>query len=417
MAQEPGTSTTGLSNYLPEDAVSVSGLRARIALEWFEAVAIAQAASGDGLADRSLSPDDVFIHPDGRVMANRKLRGDAADLHPVQRIARLLRDLLPDAFPMPLRLALTQAISSPPLYESLKDFSDALQYFERPNRVAVIRAVYQRWRDSPAPADAVGAMPARDLPPAPVRQARRPLPSKRLVRGGLIVLGAAVLAAVAVIVWRSNSSGSKVGLGANLVQRSTAAVDSVLDRVLPQPTPQPTAESQSPMASPPASPPVSPSTPSIRKPIARTDDVAGVAAKIAAFDLKEPPPGLAAAPLPIELPLEEAAGSTAAGIGPRVDARIYSEADSDVAPPVATYPRLPSTLPPGTDPEDLAMIDLVVSPRGSVESVKLRRAPTTMADAMVLTMNLSAAKAWRFDPATKDGQAVRYQKSIWLVMR
>jgi len=34
-----------------------------------------------------------------------------------------------------------------------------------------------------------------------------------------------------------------------------------------------------------------------------------------------------------------------------------------------------------------------------------------------LTMSLSAAKAWRFDPATKDGQPVRYRKSIWLVMR
>jgi hypothetical protein len=37
-----------------------------------------------------------------------------------------------------------------------------------------------------------------------------------------------------------------------------------------------------------------------------------------------------------------------------------------------------------------------------------------MADAMVLTMSLSAAKTWRFQPAIKDGQPVRYRKTVWL---
>jgi hypothetical protein len=62
------------------------------------------------------------------------------------------------------------------------------------------------------------------------------------------------------------------------------------------------------------------------------------------------------------------------------------------------------------------VIDLVITRSGKVESVKLRRAPTTISDSMLLAMSLSAAKTWRFDPATKDGQPVRYRKSIWLVM-
>jgi len=405
MTEIPVISNISLSNSLPEDAVSVLGLRSRIALEWFEAIAIAQAASEDGFEDRSLSPDDVFIRADGQVIASRKMRGDAADLHPVHRIARFLRDLLPAAFPMPLRLALTQAMSSPPFYESLREFSDALKYFERPNRAAVIQAVYQRWRNSPPTADVVGVMTERDLPPPPVRETRRPVPVKRLVLGGLVVLGTAAVAAV--IVWRFDGSGSKL-VGANLVQRTTAAVDSVLDRVLPSPTPQPAAESQNPVAGPVPSPPASPST---KKPTAGTE-VAGVEARIAAFDLKEPPADLAAAPFPLEQP----APSDAEVNGRQVDARIYSETDSDVAPPVATYPRLPSILPPGTEAKDLAMIDLIIAPGGKVESVKLRRAPTTISDSMLLAMSLSAAKTWRFDPATKDGQPVRYRKSIWLVM-
>src|SRR5688500_2953014 len=110
----------------PEEAVSLSQIQERkIALEWFEAVAIAQAAwmsadqNGNGLTSRSLVPRDVFIQADGQVNATRKLSGSPSDPYPVQRVARLLRDLLPDVFPMPLRLALTQAMSSPPFYESL----------------------------------------------------------------------------------------------------------------------------------------------------------------------------------------------------------------------------------------------------------------------------------------------------------
>jgi hypothetical protein len=395
------------TNLSSADSVSASDLRARIALEWFEAIAIAQAASGDGFADRSLSPDDVFISADGHVSATRKSRGDASDLDPVHRVARLVRYLLPDAFPMPLRLALTQAMSTPPFYESLTEFSDALKYFERPNRAAVIQAVYQRWKNSAAPAHAAGVMPERDLdlPPASLRKARRPLPIKRLVQRGLVVLGVAVVAAV--IVWGFSSNESTAGLGANLVQRTTVAVDSMLDRVLPTPAPQPAAESQKPVASPPPSAPASPST---KKPVAGTDEVAGLAAQITAFDLREPPAVLA-----VSSPVEPPARSITASSG-QVDARIYSETDSDVAPPVATYPRLPSILPAGTEPRDLAVIELVIAPSGRVDTVKLRRAPTSISDSMLLTMSLSAAKTWRFDPATKDGQPVRYRKSIWLVM-
>jgi outer membrane biosynthesis protein TonB len=50
-------------------------------------------------------------------------------------------------------------------------------------------------------------------------------------------------------------------------------------------------------------------------------------------------------------------------------------------------------------------MEIVVSATGEVERVRLVNGPTRMPDMMLL----SAAKSWRFRPALKDGEPVRYR--------
>ena len=56
-------------------------------------------------------------------------------------------------------------------------------------------------------------------------------------------------------------------------------------------------------------------------------------------------------------------------------------------------------------------IELLIMPDGTIESVKLLDPPKTVHDWMLL----SAAKAWLFHPARKDGVPVRYRKTVWVV--
>jgi hypothetical protein len=123
--------------------------------------------------------------------------------------------------------------------------------------------------------------------------------------------------------------------------------------------------------------------------------------------------------------LTDAAVSAGETPAPRLDAAdasaapasslIYSTQDLDVVPPSAIYPRFPSRLPPGLGPKDVAEFYVVVSETGAVESVRARRVPATMAEAMTVTMSLSAAKAWRFKPGMKNGAPVKYQTLVWIL--
>jgi len=75
-------------------------------------------------------------------------------------------------------------------------------------------------------------------------------------------------------------------------------------------------------------------------------------------------------------------------------------------------PKLPLVLPSDVTSE-FCRVDLIVSEDGTVESVRLVGASCTVRESMFL----SAAKAWQFQPALKDGDPVRYHKTIWLAAR
>jgi hypothetical protein len=101
-------------------------------------------------------------------------------------------------------------------------------------------------------------------------------------------------------------------------------------------------------------------------------------------------------------PVETLATATPVDAVP--EATIYSASDPDVTPPIAAYPRLPAEPPPRIPAGDLSTLELVVNASGQVESVKLHGEPRHLGEALLATVNLSAAKTWRFVPAVKEGR-------------
>ena len=89
---------------------------------------------------------------------------------------------------------------------------------------------------------------------------------------------------------------------------------------------------------------------------------------------------------------------------------IYSKSDSEVTPPRQVYPALPAELPTTVMKRALTVVDLVIAPDGLVERVHLRTPPRDIHEFMLL----SAAKAWRFEPALLDGRPVRFRHSVAL---
>jgi len=91
---------------------------------------------------------------------------------------------------------------------------------------------------------------------------------------------------------------------------------------------------------------------------------------------------------------------------------VYSRANREVAPPVAIRPHLPSEPPADYVSEHLMVLDLVVTSKGDVESVRLLTAPKTINDFMIV----SAAKAWLFAPAKLNGRPVKYKHRIRFIV-
>ena len=185
--------TAGTERRASGGGLSLSSVKSRrTPIEWFEGIAVIQELcrtpleSGAGGNELSFGPEDVFLESAGSVRAH--LHEGSEDESDVRQVGELLHLVLEDSsFPVPLRLVITQATSVPPFYPSIAELSAALEYFERPDRLGLVRAVYERAQTLPAVAEA--AAPVEQEKPAPTRKktaaestSRLPYSSPRLVR-------------------------------------------------------------------------------------------------------------------------------------------------------------------------------------------------------------------------------------------
>ena len=104
-----------------------------------------------------------------------------------------------------------------------------------------------------------------------------------------------------------------------------------------------------------------------------------------------------------ELPVASIWDAAPAATFPIAD-RIYSKTDLQVTLPVSVYPRFPPE-PPGTNMTGRMVLELTISDVGLVERVRTVTMPRNIHEFMLL----SAAKAWRFEPARIGGHAVRFR--------
>jgi hypothetical protein len=98
--------------------------------------------------------------------------------------------------------------------------------------------------------------------------------------------------------------------------------------------------------------------------------------------------------------------------GSVVDASIiYSPEDTDISPPVAI--RSPGIATDRGDQDQyVLLIEILVSETGDVESARGRPRPATIGAAVQSNMALSIVKTWRFRPARKDDQPVKYRTTV-----
>lgn len=384
-----------------------------VSIEWYEAVALVRAVAervrdrvgGHGVPELH----QVQVLPDGAV----SLLGTTPVDEPVRRLGQLLLACLTHADPpVQLRLAASLATAASPGFGSIREFSEALAYYERPDRPHVLRGLYERASGAPASPGAVvprlddvaplaSTGPARArrrrLKPTLIKMAKVALPAALVVTAGVMLYGryggatpsSDQVSAVAV-------AASDVLGGALVSGISTVSEAAGLGRFVPE----------SAVAAPVAVTPPRAATPVRRRraPV-RPPQV---------FDLQTVGTPVESEPLAIEpvpsLPPTVPEGPAADLVA---DEAVYTSADTDIVAPIGVRPQLPRQLPPDVRREDLTQMELIILKDGTVGSARLISAPTNVMHGMLL----SAAKAWKFAPATRDGRPVTYRKIVWLALQ
>ena len=102
-------------------------------------------------------------------------------------------------------------------------------------------------------------------------------------------------------------------------------------------------------------------------------------------------------------------------MSPIVVAPTYDGTSIDVIPPKLRTPLANAPLRAETR-RDATAIEVIVNDDGTVESVKSTTRPGTLAEAIKVINGLSISSTWKFSPAMKNGQPVKYRLLVPLSM-
>jgi len=390
-----------------------------ITVHWDEAVAVIEdlcellVSNGKELPVPALQ--DVLIGAGGVVTFRHPGRGEKG---PVEA-GRALHTLLSTAeIPVALRLFVTQA-TAPETHASIREFAEALSYFGKPTRQELVRAIYDR-------CVAVAGVAAAPTPPSLPRvrdpKASRtpqtpggvPLVQRRRPKWFVPVAVTACLLGVAGLLWSSGvASGTSEEESPSLLSHTkdviadvSVGVREVLGTGDVAPTsqkPAAVAQQQATVARPIRAPRATarPSRPSV------ASVAASAPVELPRLPAAAEPPALSALPIPQAM-LQAPTAREDVPAAREATPTLYSSEDADVSPPVLLFPQLPAPLMIGSSAGPVNRMEIVVSADGAVERVRLVNGPTRMPDMMLL----SGAKLWRFTPAVKGGEPVRYRTVV-----
>lgn len=401
-----------------------------VALEWHEAVAVVAALTTtlwNVRASQAPTLDAAVLTPDGEV----EVRGDGRLAGAITSGLAMALGALLESTPCPteLRRIVNANLGPSPELDSVTAFGQALLFFERPGRSDVLRDLATRAAVALERARAAAELErlterARHraehaaTPAAPPEPPPPPTPGRRLtpVAVGLTVFaGMAVAAATLATIVRAPSAASGVSVGpvaddevepsgpaASPAPAVAGAADVEPARTgagrtggsgsaAPRPgipaAAGPSAAPTETRATPPQAT-ASPGAPAAGR--APADPRAEITVKVAELGgAPVAPPGTA--------------GSTARGT-----TRIYTAADSGVSPAILVKPHLPAEPPADVPPWEVGTLELTVGLTGAVEQVHLISPYNRYQERMLV----AAAKAWLFQPATKDGRPVRFRTRI-----
>jgi len=349
-------------------------------------------------------PEQILIASGGAVSATGRSNEQA-----VETAAHVLGLMLGNDVPVRLRLSVSHATASGGGYASLAEFSEALSYFERPNPEAIVESFRQRAvtaaRREVAPTVQIETPAVRERVSVPAPAAAAP---SRVSRVALFAVTFAAVAAAAIWV---------IGQKVTSAQTETAPVAEANEQVEPKKhttaknSNAASAQSQQhsilPVGAPTAEVAAAKES-SARSAVERAPELQ-VVARTLSYGYPESLPLVTFANLSTtNLGLFTSEGDIVVDSVVRSSDRIYSTADPQVTMPVSVYPRLPNE-PPGPR-ANRTLLELTIAADGLVERVRMLSTPRNIHEFMLV----SAAKAWRFEPARLDGRPVRFRQTLAL---
>jgi hypothetical protein len=407
-----------LSQFEPEDRIPADSLfslhdvmERGVSVHWDEAVAIVEefcdvAIEGSGETAPVPDLENVLIDGDGRVTVHRT-RGDKSPT----AAGRMLHALLTNGdVPMPLRLFVTQSTAQD-THRSLREFARALAYFGKPARQQLIQDVYTRCAQAKSRAADTPSVPPplpnHESDPAKQSDRQKQNAKRKSIKKWIFAAAALVLAGSAAWLWKGGRPAHDAQGSATRLMSDAADVLADLGQqvrnTLSPPTAAPTAAADK-------SGDAAPRARSRRRPSSSSDQTSGVEPKPLISRQVSLPKSASGWPLsgavPRTVPFEPIAVYEQPTEREPEQTVLYSSADRNVEPPVLLSPQLTPPLA-GAGARVNRMV-VVVSIDGTVERVQLVEGPARMPDMMLL----SGAKTWRFTPAFKDGEPVRYRTVI-----